>query len=227
MRVKERLTTKLSDFLEETAGKQHTSVLDRAGVWLAYRARWASNLARARQPGKAELWRGVTSAGQPLNVAYICDAAAEWLRTPPYLRSILFADSEAVVETRGSVPLLHMRSAAELLAQQADLVIVERNCLMNWRPTRGKHMVVPAWIHMQMHISPDQPWTELEAKMRNQHNNIQKIRSKGVTAQFRRDAATEEAVAKLSAWLDRRSRKGQETLPKRWAALKDAAPFWR
>lgn len=187
--MKARFASTVSNYLEKAADKPHKTAFDRAGLWLARRARWAARLARERGPGQAEFWSGETAAGQPLRVVYICDAPALRTQSAAYLRSILFAEGAGEIAPRGSVPLLHMRAAADLLAPQADLVIVERSSLLDWRPSSGTALVLPLWVHMLFNFSGLQNWQAVEQQMVHQKNNILQARRKGFTSRISYDPA--------------------------------------
>ena len=66
------------------------------------------------------------------------------------------------------------------LAQQADLVLVSRNCFSKWAPRKGRWMVVPSQLRMVMDFTPGQEWSSIEKVMKKRQSyNIHKMRNNG------------------------------------------------
>lgn len=187
--LKHLISKSLTAYLDQAYAKPLPGPLSRAAFVFYHRAHSAAQLIRQHDPGHAELWQGQTAAGQTLTVAYICDGAAEHCNSAAYLRHLLFASGQAAVQTRGQVKVLSMARAARRLASEADLVIVERNDLLHWRPRRGPARLLPLWIHMLLELPQEGEWQQIEQQMAHHANNIRRVRRSGFTYRFSRDPA--------------------------------------
>ena len=98
-----------------------------------------------------------------------------------YLESLLFADGQAKCEQRESCSLWALAKTAAELAREVDLVVVERNSLLRWKPSCGSWVVGPTWVRMVFDFVPGQSWEQVQARFKKQQKNIRYFRKNGYT----------------------------------------------
>jgi hypothetical protein len=189
-RMARRLSHRIDDWLIDLSTAQDARLHRRALLRLLFHLRLVLMYLLYGQEGAVEFWQGEESAGgQPLRVAYIGIPSAAEGHSPEYLRHILFRAGTARVEARGPCPMRRARQAAQALAAEADLVIVDRSPLQRWSPTGGGWLVTPVFVRMAFDLDPSQPWQAAEARMAGQKHNLSLVRRHGYTLRCSRDPA--------------------------------------
>lgn len=147
------------------------------------RARLALLLGIEGMRGRVELWEGPAKpGGETLRAAFIGDERAFQLRSPEYLCYQLFQPGEAqVTGLMESVPMLRADSAAQQIAGQVDLVMIERSRLLHWRPPveTGPSFFTPTWVRMGITFPPGMPWERMLVGMHAHKNNLRRIQKQG------------------------------------------------
>jgi hypothetical protein len=119
---------------------------------------------------------------QRLRVGYLCAG-----RGMEYLVRRLFEGSPDRVDKRGRVPFWRQAAAAQALAAQADLVVVERNNLLRWHPITGEWVAAPTWVRMVVELDLHKSWQENEQAFKKHERNIRRFRRAGYTYRISRD----------------------------------------
>jgi hypothetical protein len=149
---------------------------------LSVRMRSMLHLTLEQEYGRAQLWTGLEkNSGDPLRVAYVGDAKAYQMQTPEYLQQKLFCPEGFSVEEVAQVAPRKEREVAESLAGQADMVIVEGNDSLRWRPKTGEWRASPTSIHMVLKLNRFQDWTEIEKAMQLQKRKIKTAHRNGLS----------------------------------------------
>ncbi len=133
------------------------------------------------EKGQAQIWCGMEpNSGKQLRVAYVGTALAYRAHSPEYLKRILFTPDEIQVEQVCDVPILGARRAAEALAKEADLVIVEDHDVLKWQPAVGEWRFFPIFIHMMLRYSHFRTWDDIEKGMYLQKRKIKTFQRNGL-----------------------------------------------
>lgn len=113
----------------------------------------------------------------PFSVAYFADG-----ENMDYLISLLFADGQVERVQRGSCSLWALAKTATMLAQEVDLVVVERNSLLKWKPSFGSWVVGPTWIKSVLDFKPGETWEQVQTRFKKQSRYIRRFKEAGYTS---------------------------------------------
>jgi hypothetical protein len=126
--------------------------------------------------GTVRIWEGrEVDTGQPFRVAYLSDTHALLARSPEYLESILFQPGSVRVEKGNDFPIAQVRAQAQKFVGQVDLVIVEANPLLRFKPPssfESRWVILPPLVRMVFRFHPGQSWSEISQIMHAQRKNI-------------------------------------------------------
>ena len=112
----------------------------------------------------------------PFSVAYFADGDSM-----NYLVSLLFAGGQAEGEERGICSLWTLAKTSRALAREVDLVVIERNSLLKWRPPFGSWVVGPTWVRMVFDFIAGQTWEQIEYSFKRHDQNIRRFKKAGYT----------------------------------------------
>lgn len=98
-----------------------------------------------------------------------------------FLAKEVFGENGFQTEQVGSCSWWRLAKQAEAAAVRADMVVIERNTLLNWTPRHGHWLRTPTWVSMAMEIDPRRPWDEVKKQMHSQHSNISMIKKRNFT----------------------------------------------
>ena len=106
-----------------------------------------------------------------------------------FLQHSLFKEGQAKCDQRGNCFTWQAPARALALADEADMVVLERNDLLSWVPTFGEWHIAPPWLRMCRDFRPGEDWQQLKQSMRRQKDNIRCVRRGGYTYRFTNDDA--------------------------------------
>lgn len=124
------------------------------------------------------------STGEP-----ICAACLMRRRTMEYFRATIFDPGKVKTQARGSIFFWQARRQAVALAQQADLLIVERNALLKWTPDEGEWVITPHRVRMVIDFDPSESWDHIEHSLKKQSQNIKRVKRAGFDYRISHDEA--------------------------------------
>lgn len=104
-----------------------------------------------------------------------------------YLANEVFGDNGYRSEQVGSCRWWKLAKQAQAAAARADLVVIERNTLLQWIPRQGQWLRTPTWVSMAMEIDPHRPWEEVKNQMHSQHSNIRMMKKWNFTYKVSHD----------------------------------------
>ncbi len=96
-----------------------------------------------------------------------------------YLAHHFFQSDPEIVTYRGRIPFWKQAAAAKALAAEANLVVVERNSLLNWKPSTGEWVCSPIYVRMVAEMDLSKPWEEIEPQFKAQKRNIRHLKKAG------------------------------------------------
>ena len=79
------------------------------------------------------------------------------------------------------------RRIAEKLARSTDMVVFERNCLVNWKPGWGDWVEVPYQLRHIFKLTPEDDWQSLEDRFREQKRYIRKAQKENFSITISRE----------------------------------------
>lgn len=92
----------------------------------------------------------------------------------------LFGDRATIRTDLGTCRSSNLRRESRRLAEKTDLIVIERNSLLRWKPHYGTWIVMPESVHMVMDFAHDQTWDQVEKIFnRTMEYNIRKVRKAG------------------------------------------------
>lgn len=106
-----------------------------------------------------------------------------------YIAGMLFHEGRYEIKELGRCRFWQQAEAAASLAQQADLVIVERNTLLSWKPRTGEWLVSPTGVRMVLTMDPTRPWEGLARSFKKHERNIRRFQRAGYTYEISTDKA--------------------------------------
>ncbi len=119
---------------------------------------------------------------QRLRVGYLCAGLGR-----EYLTQRLFNGEPDRVEKRERVYFWQQASASKALAQEVDMVVVERNSQLSWQPGTGDWVVTPTWVRMVADLELDKTWEENERSFKKHERNIRRFKRAGYAYRISRD----------------------------------------
>jgi hypothetical protein len=126
--------------------------------------------------------RGIAAEGSlPLTAAYLSSG-----RGFDFLARRLFENGQYTLEHRGRAFFWQQDKISKELAREADLVIIERNNLLNWTPTYGDWVTSPTWVRMVIELNPNDDWATVESGFKKHSKNIRRFKKSGFTYRISR-----------------------------------------
>ena len=118
--------------------------------------------------------------GTRLRMAYLGpETSYEWLIYR------FFGENEVSRKDLGTCGLTALKRETARLADQADIIVVERNSILHWRPRSGTWVIMPEEVHMVMDFTPGQTWEQIEKQFkRTMEYNLRKVRKAGFQLEF-------------------------------------------
>ncbi len=113
---------------------------------------------------------------EPLQIAYLGRK-----KSLNYFAFSLFGNEPFERKEIGKIPLRTLKKTAQKLARQADMVIIERNDLLKWKPTWGDWIETPSTVRHLFKIEPGEPWASIEDRFREQKRYIHKAQKENFT----------------------------------------------
>lgn len=120
---------------------------------------------------------------QPFRLLYFGSTADMCIITFRFFGSHLVEQKEL-----GECWYFQVKSKLKEMAEQADIIMVSRNGLLQWKPREGHWIVVPSQLRMVIDFSSAQEWLLVEEVMKRcQAYNIRKVRSNHYSLETSRD----------------------------------------
>jgi predicted N-acyltransferase len=120
----------------------------------------------------------------PFTVAYIGEGDSL-----AFFQHSLFTSDRTECNRQGNCFTWRAPARALALADDVDIVLLERNNLLSWTPTSGEWRTAPPWLRMVRDFGPDESRQQLKQSMRHQRRNIRYVRRGGYRYRFSDDDA--------------------------------------
>jgi hypothetical protein len=156
--------------------------LPRLLLWPVYHIRRLVLFVQSGMVFQVYLLRGTAAeGGTPLSVAYLDTGSSM-----DFLARRLFQNGECTRERCGRAFFWQYGAAAERLASQVDLVVIERNNLLRWTPAYGEWVSSPTWVRMVIELDPAEDWSQVERGFKKHQKNIRRFQKAGYTYRISR-----------------------------------------
>ncbi len=100
---------------------------------------------------------------------------------------LVFGGGEVECVDLGSFPMWKVRQQTEVVASQADLVMVNANPLLMWAPTSGDWAQGPEALRMVFEYPPGESWEQVEQRFKGHKENLRRMRKKNYTYRISRN----------------------------------------
>lgn len=126
--------------------------------------------------------------GQPMKVAFMGSWAKGQHNTLPFYQHLLFQEDTAVTEDCGECSMMSLRREAEALAGQVDLIAIDMNQILAWRPRSGDWVIGPIGIRMAIDFHPGENWQDIVHRIGSQTGNMRLLRKSNFSYRISHDA---------------------------------------
>lgn len=106
-----------------------------------------------------------------------------------FLISKMFENENVNCQMVGKARFWELGRAAANFEKQCDLVVVEQNTLLHWRPAHGPWVSSPTWVRMVFDLDLQHPWEKVEHSFRKHERNIRRMKRCGYRYEISHDPA--------------------------------------
>ena len=135
--------------------------------------------------GKVRTYHLVTlqATGQdsdrPMKVLYAAREDVDWDEGLQYISFLLFGEDEPLISERVTCSPGQLRAQVDTMRRGCDLVCVDANRHLLWKPSVGEWAVTPHQIRTVIDFSPGESWQQVRKRLRSQRRNINLFKRAG------------------------------------------------